>query len=475
MRLHGWKQVCAIFLFCATAAIVSPAQVTLTTLVDFDGTDGGYPDFNVLTQGADGNFYGATHGGGLCPDCGTLYKMTTAGVLTTLYSFCSQTNCTDGSQPLGSLLQASNGTFYGMAQTGGTYGGGTVFKITGTGKLTTLYTFCSLANCADGKQPVGGLVQGRNGNFYGMAGFGGNNGAGTLFEITPAGQLTTLYSFCAQTNCADGQNPTGALVQASNGNLYGEARAGGAFGHGTIFEVTLQGNLTTLFSFDGTAPSGGLIQASDGDFYGVSPGGRFSAGGVFKVTPGGHLAGLYSFCSLTNCADGKSPVGPLVQGTDNNLYGVTVYGGTNGAGTIFQITPNGSLTTLHSFCPTGFCSDGVYPFSGLLQATSGTFYGTTEAGGVGLSEGTIFSLSTGLGPFVSFVHNPAKVGQQFGILGYGLTGTTSVSLNGVSANFAVVSDTFLRATVPNGATTGYVTVTTPGGTLTSNVPFQVIQ
>ncbi len=131
-----------------------------------------------------------------------------------------------------------------------------------------------------------------------------------------------------------------------------------------------------------------------------------------------------------------------------------------------MFTPEGTLTTLHSF---DYYTDGAWPPGGLLQATDGTFYGVTEGG-----SGTLFSLDMGLGPFVSFVHNPAKVGGSFGILGQGLTGTTGVSLNGTLATFTVKSDTLILATVPAGATTGYVTVTTPSGTLTSNVPFHVM-
>jgi len=237
-RLESWKTICVAFLFCVTTATASRAQVVFTTLVDFDGSDGGFPYSNVLTQGSDGNFYGATYYAGLCFQCGTVFKMTPAGTLTTLYRFCSQTNCTDGINPVGSLVQAPNGDFYGVAHFGGVYGGGTVFKITRAGNLTTFYNFCSLANCADGEGPTG-LVQVSNGNFYGVANLGGANGAGTIFEITPAGQLTTLYSLCAQTNCADGQTPFGALVQARNGDLYGEATAGGTFGFGTIFRICL--------------------------------------------------------------------------------------------------------------------------------------------------------------------------------------------------------------------------------------------
>jgi uncharacterized repeat protein (TIGR03803 family) len=179
------------------------------------------------------------------------------------------------------------------------------------------------------------------------------------------------------------------------------------------------------------------------------------------------------------------PTAGLIQATDGNFYGTTANGGADladcksdfgidGCGTIFELTPGGTLTTLHSFSST----DGGIPYGGLLQATNGTFYGTTNQGGdiiEGYTCGTLFSLDMGLGPFVSFVRNPAKVGQKFGILGQGLTGTTNVTLNGIPASFTVKSETLIEATVPPGATTGYVTVTTPSGTLTSNVPFHVIK
>ena len=180
---------------------------------------------------------------------------------------------------------------------------------------------------------------------------------------------------------------------------------------------------------------------------------------------------MYSFCSLTNCADGSSP-NLLTQGSDGNFYGTTESGGI-GDGTVFEITSTGTLTTLHSMCSETLCSDGSSPIGGLLQATNGAFYGTTYMGGTS-NDGIVFRLNTGLAPFVSFIRNPAKVGQQFGILGYGLSGTSGVVFNGTSANFTAKSDTLLVATVPSGATTGYVTVITPSGTLTSNVPFRVI-
>jgi uncharacterized repeat protein (TIGR03803 family) len=303
------------------------------------------------------------------------------------------------------------------------------------GILTTLYSFCSLINCADGVFPYGPLAQATNGKFYGTTYEGGANHntefcsgeCGTVFEVAGAGTLTTLYNFCSLAGCADGAEPEGPLLQAVDGNLYGTTAGGGNDGNGT----------------------------------------------VFKLTPAGTLTTLYSFCSLTNCIDGSRPQGSLVQATDGNFYGVTSDGGGNNRGTIFEMTPAGTLSTLYSFCAQVLCPDGELPSGELLQATNGNFYGTTSEGGTH-NDGTVFRLSTGLGPFVALLRNPAKVGQQFGILGYGLTGTSSVSFNGTPASFKAQSDTLLIATVPAGATTGYVTVTTPSGTLTSNVPFRVI-
>ncbi len=212
------------------------------------------------------------------------------------------------------------------------------------------------------------------------------------------------------------------------------------------------------------------LHGTDGNFYGTtSEGGAYGNGTVFRITPAGNFTTLYNFCSQADCTDGSQPVAALVQGIDGNLYGTTHSGGAYGWGSVFKITPAGTLTTLHSFDVT----DGAFTWSGLLQGTNGIFYGTTYGGG-SADGGTVFSLDMGLGPFVSFVQRFGKVGRQFQILGQGFTGTTSVSFNGTAAAFTVEHDTFLVGTVSAGATTGYVTVTTPSGTLTSNVPFNVI-
>ncbi|HXR47277.1 MAG TPA: choice-of-anchor tandem repeat GloVer-containing protein [Candidatus Limnocylindrales bacterium] len=324
---------------------------TLTTLVSFNGTNGSYP-FAGLVQGNDDNFYGTTEYGGTNGNHGTVFQMTPAGALTTLVSF----NGTNGSYPTAALVQGSDGNFYGTTQSGGASGMGTVFEMTSSGVLTTLVSF----NNTDGSVPLAGLVQGTNGNFYGTTFQGGdlsidglfnNSGAGTVFEMTPAGVLTTLVVF----NGYDGANPAGGLVQGTNGNLYGTTSIGGnvslnaGWGFGTVFKMTPGGAMTTLVSFNltnGYNPTAGLVQGSDGNFYGTTDGG--GAGGcgtVFKMTPAGVLTTLVSF----NGTNGNNPQATLVQGSDGNLYGTTEYGGANGLGTVLQVTTNGTLTTLVSF------------------------------------------------------------------------------------------------------------------------------
>lgn len=271
-RMYRLLTFAAVVLaFCVGTAAISSAQANLTTLVDFDRTNGEWPYLGTLVQGTDGNLYGTTVlGGHVCGGilgCGTIFKMTQSGTLTTLYEFCALPGCSDGFGPVGTLVEASNGDFYGVTGCGGTITfcsdySGTVFKITPKGALTTLYSFCALANCADGEAPFAGLVQARNGNFYGTTSLGGAYGQGTVFEITSAGDLTTLYNFCSSTNCSDGASPEAPLIQATDGDVYGETYAGGDGGYGTIFKITQTGKLITLLSFDaidGWGPIGGLI------------------------------------------------------------------------------------------------------------------------------------------------------------------------------------------------------------------------
>lgn len=511
-----------VSLFIAATIIISPAQ-SFDTIATFDGSNGAFPQGVTLVQGPNGSLYGATSEGGtgcnyLGLECGTIFETTTDGQLKTVYSFSGS----DGEYPISGLVLGTDGNFYGVTSEGGAkscalsdYGCGTIFKITPNGALTTLYNFCSQAGCADGGQPLA-LLQASDGAFYGATYLGGANcldqfgsPCGTVFKFSAAGGLTTLYSFCKENGCTDGAGPAG-LVQGRDGNFYGATSSYGAtgFSQGTVFKITSDGALSTLYSFcsqagcpDGEKPAAGLIQASGGEFYGTTSGGGSNAGTghgggtIFSITTLGKLTTLYNFCSRqvigpqlnhgeVRCIDGSFPTNVLLQGSDGNLYGTTSTGGGNGCGgvvgcgTIFKVTPQGALTTLLSF---DGGANGISPQNGLVQATSGSFYGLTVIGGdstcgvLDSSCGTTFSLNAGLGPFVAFIRGYGKVGQTVGILGQGFTGTTEVSFNGTPAKFTVVSGTFIEATVPAGASSGYVKVATPDGTLKSNVAFRVIQ
>lgn len=516
-RLNRGKYPCAIFLFFAVTASASSAQ-TFTKLFPFGGANGSGP-VAPLIQGTDGNFYGTTEVGGSA-HYGTVFKITPEGHLTVVHSFCQQVNCIDGVNPTAGVIQAPNGNLYGTTALGGNgaispacnyWSCGTIFEITPSGTFTVLYNFCSQTNgqgsCTDGAGP-GSLTLGANGNLYGITAGGGQNcnannaNCGTVFEVSQAGKLATLYSFCSQQNCFDGYSPQGSLVLATNGDFYGTTQSGGAFGEcgfglegcGTVFEITAMGKLTTLHSFclqngclDGNGPPSGVIEGTDGALYGTTlAGGTNNIGTVFQITTSGQLTTVYNFTGL----DGDWPQGRLILGSDGNFYGTTLHGGTQSGkglvclgstcGTVFKLTPGGILTTLHDFCALSKCNDGNLPFAGLVQGTNGTFYGTASGGGAyacfGLYPGcgTVFSLSTGLGPFVAANPNFGAIGHIVNILGNKLTGTTSVMFNGIAAKFKVDSDTYIQAQVPTDATTGTIQVTTPSGTLKSNVAFQVL-
>ena len=502
------KMVCMIAIFFAATALAGQAQ-TFTTLHSFNVSDGYSPYYGTLAQGTDGNLYGTTTFGGVNGDAGadgTVFRITPQGNLTTLYNFCAQTNngvCVDGQSPEAGVIQAANGKFYGTTSYGGNLSGvggciwagcGTVFEITPGGNLTTVYDFCSQTNCADGATPLAaGLVQASNGGIYGATPlYADTNGAvngGTIFSVTPAGAQSTLFNFCYKAPCPVGITPN-TMVQAPNGALYGTTQGGGAYKTGTFFVIAPNGKFATLHSFNGTSEGGGVnapILASDGNFYGTTSGGGANGRGtVYRTTPAGVVTTLYSFCPQSGCWDGQFPTAPLVQGSDGNFYGVASGGdsaycniGADGCGVIFEITPAGQFTKLYDICSQKDCTDGADPHAGLTQVTDGSFYGTTTYGGSFNATcpngcGVVFRLSTGLGTFVKSNPSFSKVGSRINILGNGLKGATSVTFNGTSATFQVISGTYIKAEVPSGATTGTIQVTTPGGTLNSNVAFQVV-
>ncbi len=328
-----------ILLLGLAVVIASHAQ-TFTSLHSFDRNDGQFP-MASLVQGRNGDFYGTAFKGGNVGECsegfgcGMVYQITSDGALQTLYNF----DGTAGEYPEAALIQTHNGNLYGTASSSGNFGG-TVFKISDSGQATPLYSFCALSNCIDGKNPYSALVEAPLG-FYGTTSVGGANcltngaeGCGTVFKISTSGQLTTLYSFCAQTNCIDGSYPENTLVLANDGSVYGTTDGGGTNGGGTVFKISPAGNLITVYNFCSQASCtdgyGGttLVQAANGNFYGTTwGGGAYGYGTVFELTPTGKLATLYSFCSEPNCTDGANPNPGLIQATDGHLYGTTFHGG----------------------------------------------------------------------------------------------------------------------------------------------------
>jgi uncharacterized repeat protein (TIGR03803 family) len=354
----------------ALPAFGAHAAASLTTLYAFTGgNDGGYPEA-ALVQGSDGCFYGTTSGGGT-NDLGTVFKISSNGMLTSLYSF-SGTN--DGRLPSAGLVQGSDGNFYGTTQWGGPYDQGTVFKITTNGVLTTLCSFSGGTNGgsvfaglaqgsdgnfygttevsvfkitpdgvlttlhvlnsylgSDGTRIFAGLVQASDGNFYGATTRGGANGLGTVFRITATGDLTTVYSF---TNVASQYNSCySTLVQGRDGYLYGTILGnGGSDNLGSVFKISTNGMLTTIYTFtqgnDGATPNG-LLLGRDGNFYGTT------AYTAFEITPSGTVTPLHVYAVET---EGGYLQAGLVQGRDGSFYGTTQYGGPGGGGTVFRLT-----------------------------------------------------------------------------------------------------------------------------------------
>jgi uncharacterized repeat protein (TIGR03803 family) len=389
----------ALWLASGIVILAPPARgQTLEVLHSFRLSDGRTPQCS-LVQGSDGNFYGTTIGGGNLSGnsfgWGTVFKMTPNGTLTTLVSF----NNSNGNSPQAGLVQGSDGSFYGTTQSGGNlamnsgFGFGTVFNMTADGTLTTLVAF----NNTNGASPSAGLVQGKDGNLYGTAQAGGDlslnggYGYGTVFKITTNGALTTLVQF----NLSNGASPQAPLVQGTDGGFYGTTSSGGAYGNGTVFKVTTNGALTTMLSFDNNTlyPLAGLTQASDGNFYGTTyRGGTFSRGTVFRMTPGGALTVLVSFTTSAN----GNPRCPPIQASDGNFYGTTSGLGSsqpNVAGIVYRMMSDGTWTTLVSF--TG--NNGLSSAAALVLGSDGNLYGTTVAGGDlslnnGHGLGTVFRI-----------------------------------------------------------------------------------
>lgn len=327
---------------------------TLSTLASFHGGNYVHPEAPVV-EGINGNFYGTIPAGGT-QGLGAIFEVTPSGTLTTLHSF----GGTDGEFPYAALVQATDGNLYGATTQGGTHQGGTIFRITPAATFSTIYNFCSKKNCVDGSAPFGTLVQGTDGNLYGTANYGGanntsgcnGNGCGTVFRITTGGELTTVHSFCSEANCADGAAPETGLAQANDGSFYGTTHVGGTEGHGTVFRITSAGVLTTLHD-SGTKDGlyGPLMQATDGTLFGTTINGGTSSqcasgcGTIYSL-----YMGLEPFVE-TVPALSKTGQKVFILGSDLNGATKVTFNGTAAQFTI--VSPTEITTTVPAGATTG--------------------------------------------------------------------------------------------------------------------------
>jgi uncharacterized repeat protein (TIGR03803 family) len=403
----GWCETRCVLtmavLFVLLMVALQPAQAqTETVLYSFCALpgclDGSQPEGGLVVD-TQGNLYGTTYAGG-ANRYGTVFEAGPSGTESVLHSFAW--GRTDGAYPWAGLVMDAAGNLYGTTYFGGPRPkAGTVFKVSPGGTKTVLYDFCAQKpRCADGYHPRAGLIVDTLGNLYGTTWDGGTNDSGTVFKLSPSGTETILYSFCPQQpSCPDGYYPTSGVVMDPNGNLYGTTSFDGAHNGGTVFEVSQNGTETTLYSFctqphcaDGTHPIAGVILDTKGNLYGTtSNGGAKSKGTVYEISPNGTETVLHSFClKPPACTDGAHPKGGVILDAAGNIYGTTYSGGAYGYGAVFEITPSGTETVLHSFNPANG-TDGSYPYAGVVMDTKGNLYGTTYSGGAN-GGGTVFQV-----------------------------------------------------------------------------------
>jgi uncharacterized repeat protein (TIGR03803 family) len=410
---------------------VMVSNIQFTTLASLNNsTSGAVPQSGVI-ESSDGYLYGTTALGGN-NNAGTVYKINTNGTFAWTYSF---TDGTDGANPVGGLVQTPDSNLYGTAELGGSYGFGTVFRITTNGTLNTIYSF--LSGNAEGAYPQSSLCLGSDGFLYGstVTNTAGAQG-GDIFKMDTNGNIQWSYALAAN----NGLRPLGALTQGTDGNFYGTTSVSSSNNFGSVFVISPAGNFTNLYAFagaaDGAYPRAGLVQGADGQFYGTTTqGGNLALNGglgygtVFKITSAGALTPLFAF-DVTN-GDWPQvsilgglivqPEGGLILARDGNFYGMAASGGIAEAyddtnafpaifGTIFQLTPTGTFTTLLSF---NGSFDGATPRAVLWQGRDDSLYGTTSNGGTNDlatgGDGTIFSL----GLARPAIQPPHKAGATF--------------------------------------------------------------
>lgn len=491
IRLHAHKFRMAAMSLAMLAAIfvttAHPAQAqhaVYTSLYSWPYATHDWAPIGTLTLGQDGNFYGTSNF-----DVSNVFVISPSGtgenIIATAPDGGSECEWAEGFGGLyGGVLLGLDGNLYGTCNSWNYDGEGVYFKVN-EGSFSPVYSF------SNGQTNfLNPLVLGTDGNFYGTTSNGGSEGYGEVFKLTSSGTLTVLYNFQGIPG-NDGEYPEGPLTLGTDGNFYGITNEGGTVdtdsGAGTFYRISPSGQYKLLYTFPpsnlggfGLYPAAGVTEGTDGNYYGSTfTGGTYDEGTIFKITTAGKITYLHSFNPSTDNAD--APYYPLTLGSDGNFYGVgdSYASGGYGAESLYQITSKGKYTDIyHGFGTPDNCENintqGCLPSSPLFQHPSGVFYGLTQQGGPN-GTGTFYSFSTGLKPFALLQLPLGTVGSTLGIWGTNLTTTESVSFGGTTAaSFNAVSDTFMSVTVPSGALTGTVSVTTSSATLNSTMSFYIV-
>ena len=408
-RRRGLQSIasCAFLLavvygFLATAPVFAAPQSHV--LHRFRGNDGEFPYYGNLILDTAGNLYGTTYSGGDYAGgcgygCGTVFKLTRANgkwTETVLHEF--QDNGQDGYFPIGNLAIDAAGNLYGTTTEGGTYLAGAVFMLApsadGSYSETLIYNFCSVDDCLDGAGPEAGLILDAVGNLYGTTAGGGDVYGGVVFRLARDGsdwKEKVLYSLVGS---YEGGSYAGLAFDKA-GNLYGTTNGGSCFSGGTVFKLSPRKQAdwyyTLLYKFsqsgkDGGCPSASVVLDPAGNLYSTTfRGGEYGLGVVFRLAPRPHGQWKETVLHSFNINAGAQPYAGLVRDAAGNLYGTLAYGGRNGLGSVFKLTPtrhrSGPEWAIEKILLNFDGGDGVYPYSGLAIDPAGNLYGATYFGG----------------------------------------------------------------------------------------------